>query len=172
MLDKMCKYEMNPMSIVEDTERTWFCPQMDKRTDGQTDRRTRWYQYTPLSDSLKRGYNETLSTTKNVFEDAICKMASIPFCSETNPLKLSQVIMTNSPCGLVQCWVTKILSTIQWGRIFVLSKLPFSEKNNYLHVHITGSMIINRQWLYHKRCTCVQINKGVWEDPWEMGQEF
>ena len=31
----MCKYEMDPMSIVEDTERTRFCPQMDRRTDGQ-----------------------------------------------------------------------------------------------------------------------------------------
>ena len=49
LLDKMCKYEIDPMSIVEDTERTRFCP--------QTDRRTRWYQYTPLSTSLKRGYN-------------------------------------------------------------------------------------------------------------------
>ena len=47
LLDKMCKYEMDPMSIVEDTERTRFCP--------QTDGRTRWYQYTPLSTSLKRG---------------------------------------------------------------------------------------------------------------------
>ena len=35
LLDKMCKYEMDPMSIVEDTERTWFCPQTDGRTDGQ-----------------------------------------------------------------------------------------------------------------------------------------
>ena len=26
----MCKYEMDPMSIVEDTEQTQFCPQMDK----------------------------------------------------------------------------------------------------------------------------------------------
>ena len=47
LLDKMCKYEMDPMSIVEDTERTRFCPQ----TDGWT----RWNQYTPLSTSLKRG---------------------------------------------------------------------------------------------------------------------
>ena len=46
LLDKMCNYEIDP-SIVEDTERTRFCP--------QTDRRTRWYQYTPLSTSLKRG---------------------------------------------------------------------------------------------------------------------
>ena len=36
LLDKMCKYEMDPMSIVEDTERTRN-------------------QYTPLSTSLKRG---------------------------------------------------------------------------------------------------------------------
>ena len=36
LLDKMCKYEMDPMSIVEDTERTRFCPQTDRRTDGQT----------------------------------------------------------------------------------------------------------------------------------------
>ena len=33
----MCKYEMDPMSIVEDTERTRFCPQTDRQTDGQTD---------------------------------------------------------------------------------------------------------------------------------------
>ena len=54
LLDKMCKYEMDLMSIVVGTERTRFCPQTDRRTD----RRTRWYQchnhYTPpLSTSLK-----------------------------------------------------------------------------------------------------------------------
>ena len=32
LLDKMCTYEMDPMSIVEDTERTRFCPQTDRRT--------------------------------------------------------------------------------------------------------------------------------------------
>ena len=37
LLDKMCKYEMDPMSIVEDTEWTRFCPQTDRRTDGQGD---------------------------------------------------------------------------------------------------------------------------------------
>ena len=30
LLDKMCKYEMDLMSILEDTERTRFCPQTDK----------------------------------------------------------------------------------------------------------------------------------------------
>ena len=35
LLDKICKYERDPMSIVEDTERTRFCPQTDRRIDGQ-----------------------------------------------------------------------------------------------------------------------------------------
>ena len=30
LLDKMCKYEMDLASIVEDTEQTWFCRQTDK----------------------------------------------------------------------------------------------------------------------------------------------
>ena len=38
LLDKMCKYEMDPTSIVEDTELTRFCPQTDRRTYGQTDK--------------------------------------------------------------------------------------------------------------------------------------
>ena len=33
----MCKYEMDPTSIVEDTERTLFCPQTDRRMDGRMD---------------------------------------------------------------------------------------------------------------------------------------
>ena len=33
----MCKYEMDPAIIVEDTERTWFCPQTDRQTDRRTD---------------------------------------------------------------------------------------------------------------------------------------
>ena len=58
LLDKMCKYEMDPMSILEDTERTRFCPQTDRRTDERTDRRTDGQGDTsipPLSTSLKRG---------------------------------------------------------------------------------------------------------------------
>ena len=56
LLDKMCKYEMNPMSIVEDTERQRFCPQTDRRTDGQTD----WQGETsipPFQLRCSGGYN-------------------------------------------------------------------------------------------------------------------
>ena len=35
LLDKMCKYEMDPTSIRDDTKRTRCCPQTDRRTDGQ-----------------------------------------------------------------------------------------------------------------------------------------
>ena len=35
LLDKMLKYEMDLVSIVEDTEQTRFCPQTDRWTDGQ-----------------------------------------------------------------------------------------------------------------------------------------
>ena len=37
LLSKMCKYKMGLTSIVEDTVRTRFCPQTDRRTNGQTD---------------------------------------------------------------------------------------------------------------------------------------
>ena len=36
LLDKMCKYVLDLASIVEDTEWTRFCPEMERRTDGQT----------------------------------------------------------------------------------------------------------------------------------------
>ena len=50
LIDQMCKCEMDPTSIVEDTERTRFCP--------QTDRRTRWNQYTPFQLRWSGGYIE------------------------------------------------------------------------------------------------------------------
>ena len=34
----MCKYEIDPASIVENTEQTPFCPQMDRLTDRRIDR--------------------------------------------------------------------------------------------------------------------------------------
>ena len=51
----MCKYEMDPMSILEDTERTRFCPQTDRRTDGQGDTSIPPYQLRWRGG----GYNKT-----------------------------------------------------------------------------------------------------------------
>ena len=42
----MCKYEMDPASIVDETERQdWVYIRMDRRTEG----RTKWNQYTTLN---------------------------------------------------------------------------------------------------------------------------
>ena len=35
LVDKICKYEMDAVSILDDTLRTRFCPQTDRWTDGQ-----------------------------------------------------------------------------------------------------------------------------------------
>ena len=45
----MCKYEMDPASNIEDTERTQFCPQMDRQANG----RNKVGPVYPLSTSLK-----------------------------------------------------------------------------------------------------------------------
>ena len=52
LLDKMCNYEMDPASIVEDTEQRWFCPQMDWQT--------RWNQYTPFQLRWAGGIKMTM----------------------------------------------------------------------------------------------------------------
>ena len=38
LFDKMCKYEMDTASIVEDTEQTPFCPQTDSQRDRRMDK--------------------------------------------------------------------------------------------------------------------------------------
>ena len=40
LVDKMCKYEMDRASVVEDTKQTLFCPQMDGEMNRQVDRWT------------------------------------------------------------------------------------------------------------------------------------
>ena len=48
-------YEMDPASIVENTGQTRFCPQMNRRTDGQTDKVKPVY---PPSTLLSSGYDK------------------------------------------------------------------------------------------------------------------
>ena len=52
LLDKVCKYKMDPASIVEDTKRTRFCPQTDRRTGVQGETSVH------PSTSLSEGYNK------------------------------------------------------------------------------------------------------------------
>ena len=80
MLDKMCKYEMDLASIVEDTERTRFCWQTNRRTDGQMDMVKPVY---PPSTSLSGGY-------KNI---KLCyqgnKCGGVRICDEGDEWRLS-----------------------------------------------------------------------------------
>ena len=69
LLDKMCKYEMDPISMVEDTGRTRFCAQTHRRTDGQTDGRTEGETdkvkpvYPPFQLRWSGGYKNHFITT-------------------------------------------------------------------------------------------------------------
>ena len=61
LLDKMCKYEMDLTSIVEDTKRTRFCPQTDRRTDGQGETSIPPFNFV----SKQGGYNKLLNKYSN-----------------------------------------------------------------------------------------------------------
>ena len=57
LLDKMCKYEMDLTSIVEDRERTRFCQQTDRRADGQGETRI-----APFQLRWSGGYNKVITS--------------------------------------------------------------------------------------------------------------
>ena len=55
LFDKMGEYEMDPVSIVEDAEWTWFCPQKNRRMNRRMDKVKPIY---PRSTLFHGGYNE------------------------------------------------------------------------------------------------------------------
>ena len=77
LFDKMCKYEMDPANIMEDTEQTRFCPQTDEQTDG----RTTWNQYIRFQLHWSGGYTSDhpfhwgiyVSPGVNVWKIFICQ---------------------------------------------------------------------------------------------------
>ena len=95
LLEKMCIYEMHTMSIVEFTEQTRFCPQTDGRIDGQMDRRTRWNQYTPLSTSLKRGYNDGMTSNAD----------SAELSQEVPNISAKHIQSPEIVCGYLYLWL-------------------------------------------------------------------
>ena len=88
LLYNMYKHEMDPVSILEDAERTRFCPQTDRRADGGT----RWNKYTPFNFVEKTvktssNYKETalssyfhINTFAGGFRVLHCWVYNIPFC--------------------------------------------------------------------------------------------
>ena len=82
MLDKICKYEMDSMSIVEDTERTPFYPQTDRRTDGQGDTST-----PPFQLRWSRGYNNVYACDELFMHSLECYFGIyFPCCSTTQEI--------------------------------------------------------------------------------------
>ena len=73
LLDKMCKYEMDPMSIVEDTERTRFGPQTDRWTDGQGET-----SIPPFQLRWSGGYNKPQQSMN--FVNTLPGRAAVPVC--------------------------------------------------------------------------------------------
>ena len=93
LLNKMCKYQMDLTSIVEDTEQTWFCP--------ETDRRTRWKQYTPPFNFVKDegiinlkvinslGPGRCGSNSENIIFKLIILGHLLCNCSQVNTIELN-----------------------------------------------------------------------------------
>ena len=65
LLYKVCEYEMDPGSIVYDTEQTRFCPQTDRLTDGQGETSIH------PSTSLSRGYKNMSPYPQTLHQDSI-----------------------------------------------------------------------------------------------------
>ena len=76
LLDKMCKYEMDPMSIVEDTERTRFCPQTDRWTDGQGDTSIPPFNFVEAGGIINRLIIPSRDATLVVWDSHNCLIAS------------------------------------------------------------------------------------------------
>ena len=74
----MCKYEMDPMSIVEDTERTRFCPHTDRRTDGQSNTSIPPFQLRWSGGYNDNDYNHNNDTNNDNNENDNDKTAQTP----------------------------------------------------------------------------------------------
>ena len=99
---------MDPVSIIEDTEQTWFCPQMDRQTDRQSETSI------PTSISLSRGYNYTL------FVQSVNTLSSNP----------SQIQIMN----LVAAVPTDALTT---NRAWLLAYTRITTKLKYFQIIVT-----------------------------------
>ena len=68
LLDMMCKYEMDPTSIVEETERTRFCPQTDRWTDKQSETSIPLFQLCWSAGYNKSAWVSSLIDTRQVLK--------------------------------------------------------------------------------------------------------
>ena len=68
----MCKYQKDPKSSVEDTERTRFCPQTDRRiggcTDGKSENSIPHFNFVEAGDIMKYKDSDISNIKSNIFK--------------------------------------------------------------------------------------------------------
>ena len=129
LLDKMCKHEMDPASIVEDTEQTWFCPHTDRWTDGQTDQVKPVY---PPFNLIEVGGMISLCNLwiilKMIYEPIILilwKFMLLSFCffwsHHVTILHISWQLSCHAMCKIV----TRSNHSFWWKNIIILQSLDY-----------------------------------------------
>ena len=99
LAEKMCKYEIDPASIVENTEWTRFCPEIDEKMDRQM---ARWNQHMPLQLHSSRGHNYRNVSIK------ICKLDMLTACRF---LKSPQTLSgTSTLSQMILIWEAKVFA--------------------------------------------------------------
>ena len=109
LLDKMCKYEMDTMSIVEDTERTRFCPQTDRRTDGQGDT-----SILPFQLRWSGGYSYCIRLQFSTLSWHVHN------CDLTEPLE-SKSEQWFKPKSFMKIWIGNWIHMSNWYKIYSIT---------------------------------------------------
>ena len=115
LFEKRYKYEMETMSIVEDTELTRFCP--------QTDRRTSWNQYNPHFNfveegSIKTGWETSARPLTNASENLAGRVENRPgrveFCTGYIIQETTQFGRVAKKFSFAACKKQEDLSDLNW----------------------------------------------------------
>ena len=128
----MCKYEMDPTSIVEDTERTPFCPQTDRRADGRAET-----SIPPFNFVEARGIISSW-TNCQVVGDLRCHEALVQlYCNGlVRKTDWSIHLFNLQIIHIIRCWAWKC-----WG-------LLASDPNNIPSLHTKMQILI--YFVHHK----------------------
>ena len=151
---KMCKYEIDLVSIVEDTERTLSCPQTDRWTDGRTDGQGETSK-TP-STSLSRGFKKQwLIQINYICYDLHC---------------VSVMWNVNSLWPGHAIWQHKSGSTLD--QVMACCLTAPSHYLNQCWLIIKGGPVAFSWEQFHWKCSRYQLVKRVWNYNFEIISTF
>ena len=146
LLDKMCKYEMDPMSVVEDTERTRFCPQ----TDGQGDTsippfQLRWSWGVEILWNFNFCLLSNIRCTSNIRVTLTFGNSQLKFCPTISLAKTSMTRRTRSFDSSMLI-VDKVWSRPTWSQLFWVA-------SDFDSPWITGPMTPHQSLVYMRHIT-------------------